>query len=243
MAQKQEVRLCGTSSTLSGLASSQDGQVEILLPAPVIIQPISRKQAHCFLEEWHYLHGAPSGVTYAYGLFGKDLGAVCCFMPPANKDCSTWLGVRNEAVIELIRLARATQCALPMSGFIARCLSALRRDAPRLDVCVSYADPAAGHKGIVYQAAGFIPLGVSRPRKKAVINGKMMHGMSFPRGRSAERADIWEKAEKVIVPPKWRYAIVLASGRRGYNLRRHLWELSSREMATVEKRRSQWLKA
>lgn len=203
-------------STVNCHTPSMEGGVQIPPPAP-IVRRITRAEAHHLCRIYHYLRGAPTGVTFAYGAI-KDgsLIAVVCFQSPANKDCHKWLQVENSEALELIRLARIPTCQMLMSEFLSHTLRLLVKDNPQVLVVVSYADPAAGHLGTVYQASGWLPMGKSKPRKKILIDGKIKHELTV----WENNPEAYKTAERVSVPAKFRFVKVLATGKRGFELRR-----------------------
>jgi hypothetical protein len=86
----------------------------------------------------------------------------------------------------------------------------LRRSNPGLRAVVSYADPAEGHHGGIYQAGNWIYIGKSPVGFEFQLNGKRLHkraftGSSFGTGRKM----IPGNAVKVSTPGKHRYLMPL----------------------------------
>jgi hypothetical protein len=89
----------------------------------------------------------------------------------------------------------------------------LLRQSGHLRALLSYADPAAGHRGTIYQAAGWNYLGRSEPGRYVELDGVIhhprsvysRHGTDSPRKLRA----IGIPARAVVVAGKHRYFLLL----------------------------------
>ena len=112
----------------------------------------------------HYLHSMPGGTQLSFGVFvgGCLMGAMTLGVGPklghrlvegaTSRDCATltrlWLSDRLPSNAE--------------SRVIGVVLRALTRNTS-LKFVLAYADPAAGHIGVIYQATGWLYTGLSSP--------------------------------------------------------------------------------
>ena len=118
------------------------------LVQPQSVAPIPHDVAAEFVRKYHYLGTLPPAVNLNYGMF-DDVGlcAVASYGP-----CHS---ARLPAgFIELRRLVRHPASKLSLSSFLADTLRRLKVDG--VPAVVSWADPAAGHHGGIYQATNWI---------------------------------------------------------------------------------------
>ena len=121
-------------------------------------------------------------------------------------------------VCELTRVA-LTEHETPVSRMLAISLRMLRRIAPGLRLVVSFADPARGHVGGVYQAGGWIYTGVSAEVDEYFVGGRWRHkkGVWYDlraagrQGRNLPPVDGGRPVEWRIAPGKFRYLMPLDS--------------------------------
>ncbi|MFC1865095.1 DNA methyltransferase [Chloroflexota bacterium] len=123
----------------------------------------------------------PGGTKLAFGVFSKEklLGAITFGVGPANvykmiaeaspRDCLTlsrlWLSDKLPANSE--------------SRVLGIVLRALKRFT-QIKFIVSYADPAKGHLGIIYQATGWVYTGLSEAMPKFDLgDGRPRHSRSL----------------------------------------------------------------
>ena len=128
----------------------------------LMVRPIAIRTAKSLIQRHHYLHSLPGGTQLAFGVFfGTSLlGALTLGVGPANahrlidgsgpRDCAT-----------LTRLWLSDD--LPKnseSRVIGTVLRSLKKHTD-LKFLLSYADPAQGHLGTIYQATGWLYTGTS----------------------------------------------------------------------------------
>ena len=127
------------------------------------VRPIPFSVAKAVVVREHYLHSMPGGSCVALGVFtGKRLmGVVILGVGPSNIYCLVD-GAGPDDCLALTRFW--LNDALPAnseSRVIGVMLRSLKRDTS-VRFLVTYADPAAGHLGIIYQATGWLYTGFSQ---------------------------------------------------------------------------------
>ena len=106
-----------------------------------VLNVITKKEAAAFMEKYHYLKNVPTSATIFYGN-GKSVAAYGpIHAPRMPKD-----------YLELRRLASDGTDVL--SKFLAETLRSLK--AAGVPAVMTWADPAAGHHGGIYQATNWI---------------------------------------------------------------------------------------
>jgi hypothetical protein len=133
-------------------------------PKDIVICPIAHRIARQICEKRHYLHSYPGGSELAFGILVRAqlLGVAVLGAGPKNIAC-LFREAQGKEVLCLSRLWLDDQlgpnCESWTLGIILR---HLRRDQDLVKALIAYSDPMAGHRGIVYQAAGFLYLGQSQ---------------------------------------------------------------------------------
>lgn len=171
----------------------------------------SRSDFDCniMVRQQHYLHRWPGVCTLVLKLQrdSEALGVVVFALPPRETSkrygCTTW---------ELARLW--LNDGVPQNGetwLIAAALRYVRRHHPDVKAIVSYADPSAGHSGVIYRAANFRSDGRTDQERKTP---RFDYADARTGKRYSRRAHVPAEVEIVRVPrvSKWRYVIGL-SGR------------------------------
>ena len=145
------------------------------------VQPIPFIAAKQILIRHHYLHSLPGGTKLAFGAFvdGKLLGAITFGIGPYNA-FSLVDGTCPDNCLTLSRLWLSER--LPPnseSRVISVCLRYLRKYTT-LKFILTYADPAQGHVGTIYQATGWLYTGLSEATPKLDIgDGIARHSRSL----------------------------------------------------------------
>jgi hypothetical protein len=126
------------------------------------LRPIPFAVARAMLEAHHYLHSFPGGTRLAFGVFayGRLAGALTLGVGPINAHRLV-SGARRADALVLTRLWLAD--ALPRyseSRTIGLLVRGLKQHTS-IKFLVTYADPAAGHLGIIYQATNWLYTGLS----------------------------------------------------------------------------------
>jgi hypothetical protein len=156
----------------------------------------------------------PGVVRLCFGVrLGDELVGACVFTAGARHAHRLLAGARPADVATLARFWMAD--GLPPnneSRVLALILHELRRDGG-FRLLVSFADPAAGHVGTIYQASGWTYLGETEPERYFVLDGQRIHPRSASaRFGSNSVAHLRRTGLAVVAhksPPKHRYAYVL----------------------------------
>lgn len=129
-------------------------------PKDLLVRPIPHSIAAQVVRDRHYLRSAPASPILSYGIFAKGrLEGVAIFTPGPINGYRLLKDARREDLLCLARLWLSDD--LPRMGE-SRVLSVLARLVARqtsAKALLSYADPAAGHEGTIYRAAGWLYLG------------------------------------------------------------------------------------
>jgi len=139
----------------------------------LLVRPIPHKIARRVCEQKHYLRSYPGGAMLAFGVFvgGRLLGVGVLGVGPANIR-RLFQEAQGKEVACLARLWLDDRLGRNGEsrtlGIILRCL---RREQDTIKAVVAYSDPAAGHTGIIYRAAGFLYLGPSQATPLYSLNG------------------------------------------------------------------------
>lgn len=163
------------------------------------VAPItSDAEARAFLRRHHYLGGESyPAARFRFGLYRRgELVGVAVFGNPPTPTAAVALGrmfpgASPQELVTWSRLVLLDECEANAESYLgAACLSWLRREAGVV-AGITFADPALGHWGCVYQSLSFTYLGLSRPEWVHVWrdgNGSE----SLPR-RAIEKARAQEK--------------------------------------------------
>jgi hypothetical protein len=178
-----------------------------------------REAATFACKAWHYSRSMPSGRLVTIGAWeGRAFIGAVVFGRGASSEIASPFNVRQDEICELCRVALGHHVA-PSSQIVARAVRLLRRQSPGLRVIVSYADPAHGHFGILYQACGWLFLGTTNAESLIRLNGRIFHPRTVG-SRYRTRAIDWLQANVATdaahfrTPPKFRYVLPLDDAMR-----------------------------
>ena len=127
-------------------------------------------------------------------------------------------GLPQSEVVELTRVALGEHDS-PTSRIVAVTLRLLRKQSPGLRLVVSYADPAHGHVGTLYQAGGWCYLGETRRESLLRVHGRLLHPRTVG-SRYGHRGVLWlrrhvdRNVDRIILPPKHKYVFPLDAAMR-----------------------------
>lgn len=173
----------------------------------------SHDAAKYAVMHWHYSRTMPVGKLVRVGVWehGKFIGCVLFGSgSPGVHQLGIALGATNRCA-ELVRVALTSHDA-PVSRIVAIAIRVLRKQSPNLGALVSYADPAQGHVGSIYQAGGWTYTGTSGALTVYTDNrGKVYHsrtvstsGMKTHYGTTSKCARGADMTTSKM-PPKHRY--------------------------------------
>lgn len=127
------------------------------------------------VENWHYSKCMPAGKLVKVGIWEdvKFIGVVI-FGRGANNNIGNPFKLKQTEACELVRIAIKSH-KTTVSRICSIAFKFLKSSSPNLRIILSYADPAQGHHGGVYQAGNWIYSGKSQPQQAVIHNGKVMH--------------------------------------------------------------------
>lgn len=179
------------------------------------VRPASRLEVQPLVVNHHYLHSMPAGARACYGiyLFG-DLHGAAVFTAGARQGHKLLAAARPQDVVTLARLWLSD--TLPRNSE-SRVLGIVLRSLKKTTdwkLILSYADPLAGHTGIIYRASGWLYLGQTEANSYVDLGDNTLH---HPRSiysrygsnniRHLRATGV--PARRVAQPGKHRYAYVL----------------------------------
>ena len=205
----RRVRLC----RLAGLVSE------------LVVAPVGFAAAKHAVTRWHYSGTMPPPRRVMFGVWeAGTFAGVVIFSRGASPSLGKPFALKQNEICELTRVA-LRQHEHAVSEIVAEAIRQLHRSAPGLRLIISFADPAYGHHGGIYQAGNWLYLGVSQGSTQFVVNGALRHsrtlgGKQFGSGRRTRsslsylREHIDPAAEQVKMPGKHRYAMPLDKAMR-----------------------------
>ena len=179
-------------------------------------------------KHWHYSGVVPVGPKVAIGVYeGGSFIGVVIFSRGTAPRLGDQFGVRPDQIAELSRVALRSHRA-PVSRIMAIAIKMLRKQCPGLHVLVSFADPAQGHHGGIYQACGWFYCGQSMAGREFVdaVTGRRyplralcLPGHDWCRGEKRVRAKQAMDLKRSLLKPiksqgKHRYVLPLTEGLR-----------------------------
>ncbi|MGD0343616.1 MAG: DNA methyltransferase [Acidimicrobiales bacterium] len=175
--------------------------------APSLVAPL--------VVDHHYLHSMPPAAVKSFGVYldGGLVGAVV--VTSGSRNAPRLLGTNDpRAVATLARLWLEDRVPKNAESRVLAVVARLMRHSGQVRALVSYADPAAGHTGTIYQAAGWTYLGMSPPGRYLDLgDGEPRHPRSVFSAYGTNRPACLRKmglaAKSVLVGGKHRYCLVL----------------------------------
>jgi len=130
-------------------------------------------------ETWHYTRTLPVGKMVKIGAWerGRFIGVVI-FCWGMNRSLGSPYGLEITQCCELVRVALGPH-DVPVSRILALALRFLRQQSPGLRLVVSFADPAEGHHGGIYQSTNWIYSGRSTPSFEWRHNGRRLNKRAY----------------------------------------------------------------
>jgi hypothetical protein len=163
-------------------------------------------------ENWHYSKALPVGKMVKVGVWESgQFKGVLLFAWGMNKSLGSPYGLQMNECCELVRIALRSH-EVPVSRMMALALKWLSKQSQGLRLVVSFADPAAGHHGGIYQATNWIYTGQSALNFEWRLNGKRLNKRAYTGnqfGKPESKADVPVDAVRVKLPGKHRYLMPL----------------------------------
>jgi hypothetical protein len=185
------------------------------IPKALHVERVSPSVIRPLMEQHHYLHSMPAAARRCYGVFLDNalLGGVV-FTSGARHGHRLLAATKPQEVATLARLWLSD--ALPTNSE-SRVLGIILRDLRRTTTwkaLLSYADPAAGHVGTIYQATGWTYLGQTPGETYVRLSdGRLHHPRSvysrYGSNRIGHLCATGVPAAREFVGGKFRYAYLL----------------------------------
>ncbi len=139
------------------------------------VAPVGMAAARYAVHHWHYSRAMPTGKIIRYGVWeGDRFIGVVLYSRGANRNIGAPYGVSQIECCELTRVALDVHDAA-VTEIVAASLRLLRAANPGLRLVISYADPAWGHHGGIYQAGNWIYVGRSAAQASMIVAGEHLH--------------------------------------------------------------------
>lgn len=167
---------------------------------------VTARAARFAVENWHYSRTLPVGKNVYIGVWedSRYIGVII-FGSGACSSLGRPYGLGTFECCELVRVALRCHRS-PVSRIVAIAIRLLRRQSPGLRLIVSFADPAQGHVGGIYQAGNWIYCGTTAGDTQYLINGRLVHARKFTSSRWwGKGASLPPDARPVRSPGKHRY--------------------------------------
>lgn len=179
----------------------------------LVVAPCTVEAAKYAVENWHYSRRMPVFPLVCCGAWedGRFVGAVL-FGNGACPHLVRPFGLPASAGAELVRVALRDHRA-PVSQIVSRAVRTLRVGSPGLRLLVSFADPAHGHHGGIYQAMNWIYTGTTKPSWAFIDldQGIVRHKRILDSKYKGPRIDA---DQRVPLPGKHRYVLPLDQAMR-----------------------------
>lgn len=178
------------------------------------VRTIPIREARPIVEKHHYARGAANTATALHGLYRRDewLGALCYgvawWLPPTRSAAAVWRPDPEE-VLSLSRLVIIPGAPKNAATFLL--MRSVKLLNPRWKCLLTYADTWQGHTGHIYRAAGWEYLGLTKPRRCYVKDGRMVAIKAGPRTRT-HREMIELGAEMMGSFAKHRFRLITKGG-------------------------------
>jgi hypothetical protein len=167
------------------------------------------------MTDGHYLHSMPPAAVTCFGVYHRrELVGGVVLTAGARHAHRLLIGADQGSVVTVARIWLADEIPSNGESRILGIVARILRHTSATRALVSYADPAAGHVGTIYQAAGWRYLGQSQPGRYVDFgDGRLQHPRSvYTRyGTNAAKDLRWAglQARTVHVGGKHRYCLVL----------------------------------
>lgn len=143
------------------------------------VRPVEIGVARRLVVAYHYARGASNTATYLHGLwrdgdiFEDQCAGVAWWIPPTKSAALATYPANWKGVLNLSRLVVAPGVPQNAATFLlARSRKAINRTLwPCL---VTYADDWRGHTGQIYKGDNWTEMGLTKPERTYVINGRMV---------------------------------------------------------------------
>ena len=152
------------------------------------VQTIGMERASELVREFHYSGGGSNTAVYRHGLFpaGCFMDAHCVgvasWIPPTPDAARATYPENWQGVLSLSRLAIGPAPKNAASFLLGRSMQLIDRE--RWPCLVTYADTWRGHTGAIYRATNWQYVGLTKPQRTYVVNGRIVARKAGPRTRT-----------------------------------------------------------
>lgn len=188
---------------------------ECLLAGDWVVGDCELDAARRLILAHHYAGGCSNTATHAHGLFRRrdwELFGVTQWIPPTRQAAASVWAVDPDAVLTLSRMAIIPSAPKNSATFLlGRSEKLLGR---RWECLLTYADTWRGHTGAIYRASNWTYLGLTKPERVYLIDGRMVARKAGPKTRThAEMIALG--AEMIGSFPRHKFVKVRRLGRVG----------------------------
>jgi hypothetical protein len=171
----------------------------------------SHEAAKFAVEHWHYSRSLSSAKNVYIGVWedAQFTGAVVFGIGAGAATNGKRFGLdRAGDVAELTRVALRIGHKATVSRIVAIAVRMLRKQSPGLRMVISFADPAQGHHGGIYQAGNWVYAGQTKSDVEYQLHGRWMHH------RTATSSQSVAGLPSRKIPAKHRYLMPLDAAMR-----------------------------
>lgn len=196
------------------------------VPKALNVQPVGPDVIRPLIVERHYLHSMPAAAWRCFGVYHrKRLSGAIVFTAGARNGHRVLMGATPQQVATLARLWLADELPKNAESRVIGVVLRMLRRTGEWKALLSYADPAVGHVGTIYQATGWTYLGQSEaPSYVDTGDGYPLHPRTVYERLGSNAIGHLHRtgvpARRVQMTGKHRYAYVLDPAWR-WRLRGH----------------------
>lgn len=144
-----------------------------------MVDTLDLGQARQLVQREHYAAGGSNTATFRHGLFRREgwpfypLGAAW-WIPPTRSAAEATTEGDWRRVLALSRFVLDPEVPKNGASFLLSRSVRLIKQTRKWDVLVTYADEWQGHLGVMYRAAGWEYVGMTKPERTYVLNGVLV---------------------------------------------------------------------
>jgi len=215
---------------------------ELLVLKRAVVKRITRNLAWKIISTYEWLGTLPMCNHYFGIFFGPYCAGVACYAiggGGAGVNVPMWLGYTNKESAKIAYLARGACVHWAPKGSAPKLINWSGKLLSRelgCEVALAYSDTDAGEIGTVYQASGWTCLGRGSSTQQYVSQQGRVYdqklasnmGKAADRPRSEAHQALLKAGYRVQASnPKWRYGLILESGRGNKKLVQRFEELKA----------------
>jgi hypothetical protein len=153
------------------------------------VRTVNIQRASELVEDFHYSAGASNTATYRHGLFPvgsafeRECVGVAWWIPPTRSAAQATYPKNWKGVLALSRLSIHPEAPRNAASFLlGRSMKAL--DRTLWPCLVTYADTWRGHTGAIYRATNWKYVGLTKPERTYVKDGRLVARKAGPKTRT-----------------------------------------------------------